>query len=129
GSPNGCRPRGTRLGKGDFDVTGTATARPSRSQVREARVMTEKEPGRGCPIRPLDWLKHVPFEADAASGRLEWAGLEAVRYRAAPASELNPPAMTHHRFILFARPPEELDLLYDGGAGFRLMDLGRVEAS
>jgi AraC family transcriptional regulator len=77
--------------------------------------MTEREPGRrGSPINPLDWLKRVPFDADAASGRLKWSGLEAVRYRGAPASELSPPAMTHHRFILFARPPEELDLLCDG---------------
>jgi AraC family transcriptional regulator len=76
--------------------------------------MRQQDPGRDGPIGPLDWLKVVPFEPAAASGRLGWAGLEAVRYRAAPASELNPPAMTHHRLILFARPPEELDLLYDG---------------
>jgi AraC family transcriptional regulator len=68
----------------------------------------------GGPIGPLDWRKIVPFEAAAASDRLGWVGLEAVRYRAAPASELSPPAMTHHRLILFARPPEELDLLYEG---------------
>jgi AraC family transcriptional regulator len=41
-------------------------------------------------------------------------GLEAARFRAAPAAELNPPALTHHRLVLFARPPEELDLRYDG---------------
>ena len=76
--------------------------------------MSQDEPGRGDPIGPLDWLKAVPFEAAASSGRLGWAGLQAVRYRAAPASELNPPAMTHHRLILFARPPVELDLLYEG---------------
>jgi AraC family transcriptional regulator len=76
--------------------------------------MQRDEPGCGSPIGPLDWLKQVPFEADAASGRLGWTGLAAVRYRAAPATELNPPAMTHHRLILFARPPEELDLLYEG---------------
>ena len=76
--------------------------------------MREEQTGRGDPLAPLDWLKVVPFEAAATSGRLGWAGLQAVRYRAAPASELNPPAMTHHRLILFARPPEELDLLYEG---------------
>jgi AraC family transcriptional regulator len=65
-------------------------------------------------IGPLDWLKFVPFEAAASSGPLGWVGVQAVRYRTAPASELNPPAMTHHRLILFARPPEEFDLLYDG---------------
>ena len=48
------------------------------------------------------------------SDRLGWVGLQAVCYRAPPASELNPPAMTHHRLILFARPPEEFDLLYEG---------------
>jgi AraC family transcriptional regulator len=73
-----------------------------------------QESERGDPIGPLDWRKIVPFEAAAASDRLGWVGLEAVRYRAAPASELHPPAMTHHRFILFARPPEELDLVYEG---------------
>ena len=76
--------------------------------------MRQQEPRHGDPIGPLDWRKFVPFEAAAASDRLGWVGLEAVRYRAAPASELNPPAMTHHRLILFARPPEELDLLYEG---------------
>src|SRR5262245_43432972 len=76
--------------------------------------MREEQTGRGDSLARLDWLKFVPSEAAATSGRLGWAGLAAVRYRAAPASELNPPAMTHHRLILFARPPEELDLLYEG---------------
>src|SRR5271157_1157683 len=31
-----------------------------------------------------------------------------------PASELNPPALAHDRLVLFSRPPEELDLLYEG---------------
>jgi AraC family transcriptional regulator len=76
--------------------------------------MQQDEAGRGDTIDPLDWRKIVPFEAAAASDRLGWVGLEAVRYHAAPASELHPPAMSHHRFILFARPPEELDLVYEG---------------
>ena len=76
--------------------------------------MRQKEPRRDDPIGPLDWWKILPFEPAAVSDRLGWVGLQAVRYRAAPASELNPPAMTHHRLILFARPPEELDLLYEG---------------
>jgi AraC family transcriptional regulator len=76
--------------------------------------MRQEEPGRGAPIGPLDWLKIVPFESVASSHRLGWVGLEAVRCRAEPAFELNPPAITHHRLVLFVRPPEELDLLYDG---------------
>jgi AraC family transcriptional regulator len=76
--------------------------------------MQEEQPGRRAPIDPLDWRKFVPFEAAATSDRLGWVGLQAVRYYAAPASELNPPAMTHHRLILFTRPPEELDLRYEG---------------
>jgi AraC family transcriptional regulator len=76
--------------------------------------MSDVQRGLGGQIGPLDWLKFVPFEAAASSRSLGWVGLQAVRYRTAPASELNPPAMTHHRLILFARPPEELDLLYEG---------------
>src|SRR5262249_39929584 len=59
--------------------------------------------------------KIIPFEPAAASDRLGWVGLEAARYRAALASELHPPGITCHRFVLFSRPPEELDLVYDGG--------------
>jgi hypothetical protein len=65
---------------------------PSSGLVRETQVMRQEEPGRGDAIGPLDWLKIVPFESAAASHRLDWVGLEAVRYRAVPASELNPPA-------------------------------------
>jgi hypothetical protein len=50
--------------------------------------MRQEEPGRGDPIGPLDWHKVLPFEADAASDPLGWVGLQAARYRAAPASEL-----------------------------------------
>ena len=76
--------------------------------------MPQIEPQADGPIGPLDWWKILPFEPAAVSDRLGWVGLQAVGYRAAPASELNPPAMTHHRLILFARPPEELDLLFEG---------------
>src|ERR1700733_11856017 len=76
--------------------------------------MRQVEPQPGGPIGPLDWLKMLPFEPAASSHRLGWAGLEASRNRAVPASELHAPAITHHRLILFSRPPEELDLLYEG---------------
>jgi AraC family transcriptional regulator len=62
----------------------------------------------------LDWLKIIPSKPVAASDRLGWVGLEAARYRAARASELSPPALTHHRLVLFIRPPEELYLRYEG---------------
>jgi hypothetical protein len=77
--------------------------------------MRQEEPGRAGPIGPLAALrKIIPFEPAASSDQLGWAGLQAARYRAAPASELNPPALNHHRLILFSRPPEEPDLLYEG---------------
>jgi AraC family transcriptional regulator len=41
-------------------------------------------------------------------------GLEAARYRAAPAAEIHSPALTHHRLFLVLRPAEELDLRYEG---------------
>jgi AraC family transcriptional regulator len=77
-------------------------------------VTREGQTGRGDPLAPLDWLKVVPFEAAATSGRLGWVGLVAARYREPPASEINLFPLTHHTLVLFARPPEELDLRYDG---------------
>jgi len=66
------------------------------------------------PHRSLDWHKILPFEADAASDRLGWVGLEAARCRAEPAFERNVSALTHHRLVLVARPPDELELRYEG---------------
>jgi AraC family transcriptional regulator len=87
----------------------------SNRMVVGKQVMRQKEPGLEGPLGGLAVLRKViPFEPAAASDRLGWVGLEAARYRAAPASELNPPAITHHRLVLFARPPEELDLVYEG---------------
>jgi AraC family transcriptional regulator len=76
--------------------------------------MRQEEPRRGDPMGPLDWRKIIPFEAAASSDRLGWVGLEAARYPEAPASELEQPGITHHGLVLFARPPEELDLRYEG---------------
>jgi AraC family transcriptional regulator len=74
--------------------------------------MQPQEPGHG--LAPLDWLKMLPHEAVASSDRLGWIGLEAARVRAVPVAELNQPAVTHHWLFLVTRPPEELDLLYEG---------------
>src|SRR5215470_10321487 len=74
----------------------------------------QEELGRGDLIGPLDWLKILPHETAASSDRLGWVGLEAARCRAAPAFELDLPALTHHRLFLFTRPPEELDLRCEG---------------
>jgi AraC family transcriptional regulator len=41
-------------------------------------------------------------------------GLEAARFRASPAWEYNAPALTHHRLVLVTRPPQELDLQFEG---------------
>jgi len=78
-------------------------------------VMGSTQPELGGPLGPLAALRQiVPFEAAAASDWLGWGGLEAARYRAAPASELNLPVLTHHWLVLVTRPPEELDLRYEG---------------
>ena len=76
--------------------------------------MPEEEPIHGGPLGPLDWRRILPFEPDASSERLGWVGLEAVRYGASPAFELDQPALTYHMLVLFARPPEELDVRYEG---------------
>jgi AraC family transcriptional regulator len=65
--------------------------------------MRQEEPGHGGPIEP-----------SAASDRLGWVGLKAARYRDVPYSEVDRPALTHHTLVLATRPPEELDLMYEG---------------
>jgi AraC family transcriptional regulator len=77
-------------------------------------MMPEKGPGRGDPIGPLDWHKILPLEAAVSSDRLGWVGLEALRCRMVRSWEYNVPPLTHHRLVLFIRPPEEMDLMYEG---------------
>ena len=76
--------------------------------------MQQDEAGLSGPLGPLDWRRILPFEPDASSERLGWVGVQGARYRAARASEFGAPAITHHRLVLFVRPPEELDLQYEG---------------
>jgi len=88
---------------------------PSAELVREMHVMPQDEPAHGGPLGPLPLLrKFVPVETTATSDSLGWSGLEAARYREAAGGEMEPPGTTHHLLFLFARPPEELDLLYEG---------------
>jgi AraC family transcriptional regulator len=77
-------------------------------------MIRQLEPQPADPLGPLDFLRLLPHETAASSDRLGWAGLEAARYRAASAAERNQPIITHHLLILYARPPEELDLRYEG---------------
>jgi AraC family transcriptional regulator len=58
--------------------------------------------------------KILPFEPAASSGRLGWVGIEAARFRATPAFELDGTALTHHMLALLTQPPKELDLRFDG---------------
>ena len=101
---------------------GLATARRNPDEegarspglARETQVMRQVEPQPGEPIGPRDWFRLLPHEVAASSDRLGWVGLEAARCRAVPAFELNCPGLTHHRLFLFTRPPEKLDLRYEG---------------
>jgi AraC family transcriptional regulator len=76
--------------------------------------MRQEEAGLGGPLGPIELRKLVPFEPCAASDLLGWVGLEAARYREAPASEINLSPLSHHALVLITRPPEELDLQYEG---------------
>jgi hypothetical protein len=78
------------------------------------QIVRQEEPRRGGPLGPIELPQIAPFEPTKASDRLGWVGLEAACYRAAPTSELNAPALTHHTLVLFSRPSEELDLRYEG---------------
>ena len=76
--------------------------------------MMEAASRHGDPIGPRDWHKLLPFAPTPASDRLGWTGLEAASAPAAPSAELDRPAVTHHTLVLFSRPPDELELRYEG---------------
>jgi AraC family transcriptional regulator len=59
---------------------------------------------------PLELIKHFPGEPFAASDRLGWVGLEALRYRYQPPNEAFQPPLTHHTLLLFLHTPKELEL-------------------
>ncbi|HKB02968.1 MAG TPA: AraC family transcriptional regulator [Gemmataceae bacterium] len=88
--------------------------------------MPQQEPRHGEPLRPLDWLKAVPFVPAAWSDRLGWVGLEAVCCRTEHAFELDQPALTHHWLALFVRPPQELDLRFEGVRRYRPPRAGSI---
>src|SRR5262249_45435879 len=62
----------------------------------------------------VDWRSVLPFKADASSDRLGWVRMQAARCRAEPAFEFTVPALTYHRLVFVARPPDALDLRFDG---------------
>ena len=82
--------------------------------VSESQLMRQEEPRPGGPLGPIELRQLVPFEPSATSDPLGWVGLEAARYLEAPASEINLSPLTHHTLVLITRPPEQLDLQYDG---------------
>ena len=79
-----------------------------------AQVSRQEELKQGDPIGSLDWRNVLPFGAGASSDQLGWVSMQAARCRAEPAFERSVPALTYHRLVLVARPPDELDLHYDG---------------
>ena len=85
------------------------SARSSRTPVPRPG-----ESRRGDPIGSLDWRKILPFRTDASSDRLDWVSMQATRCRAEPAFERSVRALSYHRLVLVTRPPDELDLRYDG---------------
>ena len=76
--------------------------------------MQQVMPGLSGSLDPSEWRRVLPFEVAASSERLGWVGLDAARCRAGRAFECSPPGLTHHRLLLFTRPPDELDLRYEG---------------
>src|SRR6516225_3766979 len=119
------RPGGSTAGSRSCGTTDDESV-SSAGLARETRVMRQEEPGCGDLIGPLDWRKILPFEAAAASDRLGWEGLEAARCRAEPAFERDVPALTHHRLVLVTRPPEDLELRYEGVKRHRPTPAGTI---
>jgi AraC family transcriptional regulator len=56
----------------------------------------------------------APLIPNAASYELGWSGLQAVRYRDSVTNEFSAPPISEHALILITRPPEEMNMRYDG---------------
>jgi AraC family transcriptional regulator len=56
----------------------------------------------------------LPGEPFAASDRLRWVGLEALRYRDQPPNEASQPPLTDHSLLLFLRAPKEFEARFAG---------------
>src|SRR6516165_7994952 len=69
----------------------------------------------GCGLRrPIELIKDFPGEPFAASDRLRWVGLEALRYRDQPPNEAFQPPLTHHSLLLFLHTPREFEARSEG---------------
>src|SRR5262245_60606106 len=87
---------------------------PSAGLVRETQVMRQQESRLSGLLGPIELIKHFPGEPMAASDRLQWVGLEALRYREQPPNEAFQPPLTHHSLLLFLRTPKEFEVWSEG---------------
>jgi len=78
-------------------------------------MQPEQWRGRGV-FTPREVFIVLPLTAKASrtSAGLGWTGLEAARFRGSIDFETDKPPLTHHKLVLFIRPPGELDLIYEG---------------
>jgi AraC family transcriptional regulator len=56
----------------------------------------------------------APLIPNAVSDELGWMGLQAVRYRDSISNEFSAPPISQHALFLITRPPEEMNLRYEG---------------
>jgi AraC family transcriptional regulator len=64
---------------------------------------------------PIESIRKIaPIVADASSGPLGWEGLHALRFHETPSVELNRAPLPLHALVLTTKPPEKLELRYDG---------------
>ena len=56
----------------------------------------------------------APLIPNAVSYQLGWTGLQAVCYRDSGTNEFSAPAISQHALILITRPPEEMNMRYEG---------------
>jgi len=75
-------------------------------------VIQQEENG----LKELETMqKAVPFAPSATSYAMGWKGLQAVRYRDSSGSEFSGEGTSRtHAVVLHVRPPEKMDLRYEG---------------
>jgi AraC family transcriptional regulator len=70
----------------------------------------------GRPANPVALLHEImPSRLFAASDKLGWVGLQAAHFRGGPGTfEIGAPPQAQHALVLSLRPPEKLDVQFEG---------------
>jgi AraC family transcriptional regulator len=85
-----------------------------RGLKADRATMRQAETEGSVLIRPLELIDQFPGEPFASSERMQWEGIQALRYRDQPPNEAFQPPLSYHSLVHFIHTPDEFELHSDG---------------